>query len=62
MQPRARVAVTSFLWKHLWKGWTRSKQLVETKRLAVVVLGRDSEWSFLLRTMRWVERSRCLVC
>ena len=44
-------------------GWDRSKQTLrnhfETKRLAVVTPGGESEGRHVKRTTRWVEHKRC---
>ena len=43
----------------LGKVETTLRHHFETKRLAVVGPGRDSEERFLKRTIRWVEHRRC---
>ena len=41
---------------------TTRRHHFETKRLAVVGLGRDREERFLKRTIRWLEHKRCFTC
>ena len=62
--PRPCVAVTHFLWTHLWKGLGTVKATprnhFETKRLALVGPGRASEGRFLTRTIRRIEHNTLL--